>query len=32
MNKELVSNADNGKTLYVQHCASCHQLDGQGLY
>ncbi|ADT68133.1 c-type cytochrome [Pseudoalteromonas sp. APC 3356] len=32
INKELIPNADNGKTLYVQHCASCHQLDGQGLY
>ena len=32
INKELIPNADNGKTLYEQHCASCHQMDVQGLY
>ncbi|WP_372762677.1 c-type cytochrome [Pseudoalteromonas sp.] len=32
INKDLVPNADNGKTLYAQHCASCHQLDANGLY
>ncbi len=24
INKELIPNADNGKTLYAKHCASCH--------
>jgi mono/diheme cytochrome c family protein len=22
---------DNGKAVYIQNCASCHQLDGQGI-
>lgn len=26
-----VSNYDNGKKLYTEKCASCHQADGQGL-
>ncbi|ASM54496.1 hypothetical protein PNIG_a2485 [Pseudoalteromonas nigrifaciens] len=32
INKDLEPNTENGKTLYAQHCASCHQMDAKGLY
>lgn len=30
VNKELVANADNGKQLFGEKCASCHGAEGQG--